>query len=72
VHVDGFELRWDDVRGERRYQLARRPTVADNGSNFLITGARDRRSDDNDLNGLKDIPGDAFQVVESAELPVGC
>jgi hypothetical protein len=40
--------------------------VADNGSNFFITGTRDSRWNDEDLNGLKSIPGDSFQVVESA------
>jgi hypothetical protein len=46
--------------------------VADNGSNFFITGTRDSRWDDQDLNGLKAIDGDEFQVVESAAGEVGC
>ena len=47
--------------------------VADNGSNFFITGASDRRWPDNALNDLKDIPGDRFEVVETgAELTEGC
>lgn len=39
--------------------------VADNGSNFFITGASDSRWDDDALSDLKDIPGDAFEVVET-------
>ena len=40
--------------------------VADNGSNWFITGASDSRWDDDDLNRLKDVPGSTFQVVKSA------
>jgi hypothetical protein len=43
--------------------------VADNGSNWFITGASDARWDDEDLNRLKDVPGSAFQVVKSAAKP---
>jgi hypothetical protein len=43
--------------------------VADNGSNWFITGASDTRWDDDDLNRLKDVPGSAFQVVKSAGKP---
>jgi hypothetical protein len=43
--------------------------VADNGSNWFITGATDDRWDDEDLNRLKDVPGGAFQVVKSAAKP---
>jgi hypothetical protein len=39
--------------------------VADNGSNWFITGATDSRWNDDDLNRLKDIPGSAFEVVRS-------
>jgi hypothetical protein len=49
----------------RRYGLI----VADNGSNFFITGAADARWDDDDVGALKDVPGKAFQVVQS-EAPV--
>jgi len=38
--------------------------VADNGSNWYISGSTDRRWNDNNLNQLKDIPGDAFEVVQ--------
>ncbi len=39
--------------------------VADNGSNFYITGASDSRWDDDALSDLKDIPGGAFEVVDT-------
>lgn len=38
--------------------------VADNGSNWFISGAPDSRWDDNDLNGLKTIAGSNFEVVQ--------
>ncbi len=43
----------------KRYGLI----VADNGSNWYITGATDRRWNDANLNQLKAIPGEAFEVV---------
>ncbi len=47
--------------------------VADNGSNFFITGASDRRWADGELNDLKEIPGGAFEVVNTgAELTEDC
>lgn len=39
--------------------------VADNGSNFYITGASDSRWDDDALSDLKQIPGSAFEVVDT-------
>ncbi len=42
--------------------------VADNGSNFFITGAADPRWDDNDLNQLKSVPGSAFEVVSTGPI----
>jgi hypothetical protein len=39
--------------------------VADNGSNWYISGTSDRRWDDQNLDQLKRIPGSAFQVVKS-------
>jgi hypothetical protein len=41
--------------------------VADNGSNWFITGAADSRWDDDDLNQLKVVPGRAFEVVDTGE-----
>jgi hypothetical protein len=43
----------------RRYGMI----VADNGSNWYISGARDPRWDDDDLNQLKNVPGSAFEAV---------
>jgi hypothetical protein len=37
--------------------------VADNGSNWYISGAPDSRWDDDVLNELKDVPGSAFEAV---------
>jgi hypothetical protein len=41
--------------------------VADNGSNWFISGASDTRWNDTDLNQLKTIPGSAFEVVNTGE-----
>jgi hypothetical protein len=51
----------------KRYGLI----VADNGSDWYLTGAADARWDNDDLNQLKGIPGSAFEVVQS-QAPVGC
>jgi hypothetical protein len=40
--------------------------VADNGSNWYFGGTSDRRWDDGNLDQLKRIPGNAFEVVQSA------
>jgi hypothetical protein len=40
--------------------------VADNGSNWFISGTSDRRWPDENLDQLKSIPGAAFEVVQSA------
>jgi hypothetical protein len=37
--------------------------VADNGSNYFISGSTDPRWNDDNLNQLKEIPGSAFEVV---------
>jgi len=37
--------------------------VADNGSNWFISGAPDARWDDEEMNRIKEVPGDAFEVV---------
>jgi hypothetical protein len=41
--------------------------VADNGSNWFLTGAADTRWNDTDLNQLKTVPGSAFEVVNTGE-----
>jgi hypothetical protein len=46
--------------------------VADNGSNWYISGSSDRRWDDQNLDQLKRIPGSAFQVVRSRARPHLC
>jgi hypothetical protein len=46
--------------------------VADNGSNWYFSGSSDRRWDDENLNQLKRIPGDAFQAVKGAARPHLC
>ena len=43
--------------------------VADNGSNWFISGSTDTRWDDDDLGQLKDVPGSAFEVVQSPDEP---
>jgi hypothetical protein len=47
----------------KRYGLI----VADNGSNWFFTGASDSRWDDDDLNQIKEVPGSAFEVVDTGE-----
>ncbi len=42
--------------------------LADNGSNWYISGSRDARWNDDDLNQLKSIPGTAFEVVKSGTI----
>jgi len=42
--------------------------VADNGSPWYITGAPDRRWDDDDLHTLGQVPGSAFEAVRSGPL----
>jgi hypothetical protein len=42
--------------------------VADNGSNWYISGSKDSRWDDEDLEQLKDVPGSAFEVVQSGPI----
>jgi hypothetical protein len=47
--------------------------VADNGSNFYITGASNSRWNDDALSDLKEIPGSAFEVVDTgADLTDDC
>lgn len=42
--------------------------VADNGSNWYISGAPDARWDDNQLDTLKTVPGSAFEVVKMGDV----
>ncbi len=52
----------------KRYGLV----VADNGSNWFVSGTSDVRWDDDNLGQLKAIPGTAFEVVQSAAPVVRC
>ena len=45
--------------------------VADNGTSWFISGATDPRWDDDDLNQLKTVPGDAFEVIVTGDLVRG-
>ena len=45
--------------------------VADNGSNWYISGATDGRWDDDDLEQLKGVPGTAFEVVDTGAVLTG-
>jgi hypothetical protein len=50
--------------GLKRYGLL----LADNGSNWYLSGAPDARWDDDALGDLKQITGDAFEAVETGEI----
>ena len=43
--------------------------VADNGSSWYISGAADKRWNDDDLNQLKTVPGAAFEAVDTGRDP---
>lgn len=59
--ITGFSPRIQVIlRGMKRYGLI----LADNGSNWFISGAPDRRWDDNELRQLKTIRGSNFEVVQ--------
>ena len=45
--------------------------VADNGSNWYVSGTPDARWDDDQLNTLKDVPGSAFEVVAMGTVTTG-
>jgi hypothetical protein len=45
--------------------------VADNGSNWYVTGAPDSRWNDAALEDLKRIPGSAFEAVETGAVHTG-
>ena len=47
------------LRALRKYGMM----VADNGSNWFISGAPDARWDDEEMNRIKEVPGDAFEVA---------
>jgi hypothetical protein len=45
--------------------------VADNGSDWYLSGAPDRRWNDDQLNALKGVPGSAFEVVRMGPVTTG-
>jgi len=45
--------------------------VADNGADWFITGGSDRRWNDEDLNQLKRVPGNAFEAVSTGPIRRG-
>jgi hypothetical protein len=49
------------LRALKRYGLI----VADNGSSWYVTGAPDRRWNDDDLHQLGNVPGSAFEAVHT-------
>ena len=42
--------------------------LADNGSDWFISGATDPLWDDGDLNQLKTVPGNVFEVVQTGPI----
>jgi len=42
--------------------------IADNGSDWYISGSTDTRWDDNDLDQLKSVPASAFEVVQTGPI----
>ena len=53
------------LRALKRYGMI----LADNGSPWYVSGAPHRGWDNDDLRSLQDVPGSAFEVVDSARLP---
>ncbi len=52
------------LEGMKKYGLI----LADNGSDWFITGAADTRWNDDDLNQLKTVPGSAFEAVDTGSI----
>jgi hypothetical protein len=53
------------LRALKRYGMI----VADNGSSWYVSGAPSRGWDNDDLHSLHDVPGSAFEVVDTSRLP---
>jgi len=53
------------LRALKRYGMI----LADNGSSWYVSGAPSRGWDNDDLHSLHDVPGSAFQVVDTSHLP---
>ncbi|GAC1346289.1 MAG: hypothetical protein NVSMB23_23670 [Myxococcales bacterium] len=52
------------LKGLRKYGMF----VVDNGADWFISGEKESRWDDNDLNQLKTVPGSAFEVVRLGQI----
>jgi hypothetical protein len=52
------------LRALKRYGMM----VADNGSNWFISGSTDSRWNDDDLNQMKTVPGSAFEVIDTGSI----
>ncbi len=52
------------LEGLKKYGMI----LADNGSNWYITGGSDSRWNDDDLNQLKTVPGSAFEAVDTGPI----
>jgi len=53
------------LRALKRYGMI----LADNGSSWYVSGAPSRGWDNDDLHSLHDVPGSAFEVVDTGRLP---
>jgi hypothetical protein len=53
------------LRALKRYGMI----LADNGSSWYVSGAPSRGWDNDDLHSLHDVPGSAFEVVDTSHLP---
>jgi len=61
VNISGYSPSMQVIlRAMKKYGLI----LADNGSNWFISGAPDPRWNDNDLNTLKGIKGSNFEVIK--------
>ena len=64
--ISGFPRQARSVlRALKRYGMI----LADNGSPWYVSGAPDRRWDNDDLHSLHQVPGRAFEVVDTSRLP---
>jgi hypothetical protein len=64
--IDGFPRQARVVlKALKRYGMI----VADNGAPWYVTGAPNRHWDNDALHTLHDVPGSAFEVVDTSELP---
>ena len=65
VDISGFSPAMQVIlRALKKYGMI----LADNGSNFFISGAPDSRWDDDELNTLKNIKGSQFEVVKMSNV----